>query len=245
MKHSETEEVSTEELLLRAFHDFLDTKMNIPGSTISRMVISNIRHKEEIDFDMILVEFSTMSPVNTIFKYVRNLAPGQKVSIFIPPVLLSRHDDLVNLAYPLRNGPVRHKTVVKYLGNSLALYARKDNARNWQLVSDQPIVSSLSVTAVPPIKRPRAENSDNEIETDDAKKPRKSSSDDELEPPKNATPAVVVPSPENSTPPSSIPKPILNTVPNYFKPKSLLQTQLGGFWPANDPRSPDPKTKNC
>ena len=44
----------------------------------------NIFHNPEIDFQTVTVEFTNMHPVNTVFKYVKNLAPEQKVYIFIP-----------------------------------------------------------------------------------------------------------------------------------------------------------------
>ena len=99
MKNNETEDVTIELLLERAFHDFLDTFMNIPTSTISRMKIKSIYHSQEVEFQKVTVEFDNICPVNTIFKYVKNLAPGQKVSIFIPEVLSARNDELQNLSF--------------------------------------------------------------------------------------------------------------------------------------------------
>ena len=242
MKVKPNEDATMEELLKRALHDFLDSNMNIPSTTISRMSISNIWHKEELDFDQISVEFSSISSVNTIFKYVKNLSPDQKVSISIPPVLQSRYDDLFDQAYHLRNGPVRHKTVIKFLGDNLALYTKKSTSRNWQLVNDItfPPLSTLAA----PAKRYRDSHSDRDSQEDDAKKSKvntsenDSESDEVTETEKNDTPKIVLTAAVNVT--SGIPKPSLNTVPNYFKPKTPLQTQQGGFWPLNDPRSPVP-----
>ena len=239
MKNNPTEEATTEELLKRALHDFLHSNMSIPGSTISKMIIKNIWHKEELDFEQISVEFSSLSPVNTIFKYVKNLSPNQKVSISIPPVLESRFDDLMYQAYCLRQGAVRHKTVIRYLGDNLALYAKKDSSRNWQLVTDLTLPPLDTIAA--PTKRSRGSNSDHDSHDDDAKKSKINPSENESESDEvtEAETSKVAPSPAtNAT--SGIPKPNLNTVPNYFKPKTPLQTKQGGFWPPNDPRSPNP-----
>jgi hypothetical protein len=117
--------------------------MNIPTSIISRMQIKNISHNPEIDFQTVTVEFTNLHPVNTIFKYVKNLAPEQKVSIYIPDILAPKNENLKNHSYQLRNGPIKYKTVIKYVGNDIALYARKTGDRPWNLVTSPPQLSQL------------------------------------------------------------------------------------------------------
>jgi hypothetical protein len=85
MKLCTTENAPTSVLLERALQEFLDINMSIPPSVISKMNISQIWHIEETYFDKISVTFSNMDSVNTIFKYVKNLSPGQQVSISITP----------------------------------------------------------------------------------------------------------------------------------------------------------------
>ena len=78
--------------------------MNIPTSTTSRMDIKQISHNQEIDFQEVSVEFFNICPVNTIFRYVKNLTPGQKVSHVIPEVLRPKHDELTNFSFHMHNG---------------------------------------------------------------------------------------------------------------------------------------------
>jgi hypothetical protein len=129
MKLCSTENASTYVLLERALREFLDIKMSIPPSAISKMNISQIWQKEEAD--TLTVKFSSMDPVNTIFRYVKNLPPGEKVSISIPPVLQEKHRALQTQAFHLRNGKIRHKTVIKYMGNKLVLHVKRSDSRRW------------------------------------------------------------------------------------------------------------------
>ena len=141
VKNSENEKISTEALLTRAFKEFLDVKLCIPLSTISKIAIKNISHSEEVDFQTVTVEFPNICPVNTVFKYVRNLTPEQKVNIHIPAVLEPKHDELRNWSFHLRTAEPKHKTVIKYLGHDLAMYAKRLDRSNWFLVTSPPGVS--------------------------------------------------------------------------------------------------------
>jgi hypothetical protein len=234
MKNNEAEDVSVQELLKRAFIEFLDVNMSIPTSTISRMKIINISHGQEIDFQTITVEFSNMCPVNTIFKHVKNLAVEQKVSIFIPDVLAPSHEELKHQAYQLRNdSSTKHKTVIKYLGNSLALYAKKPSDRRWLLVKTPPMDIPTHTE-----KRPR-----NNDPADDEVAKKAKNVDSHMGDPQ---------SPSNSTEnaqQSLLPKPTFATVPSYSRPTpSALHTPGGGFWMQDDPRSPAPHvphSENC
>ena len=139
----------------RTLYAFLVRTMGIPPVTVSKMEISKIWLHEETNFGRISVEFLTLRSVRTIFKYVRNLSPGQKVKIFIPPVLAVKHEQLKSQAFHLRNGETRCKTVIKFSGNDLALYTRMTNTTSWQLVHQdhpthaQPETSSLEPPLFP------------------------------------------------------------------------------------------------
>ena len=134
VKRNESEDVPLAELLNRAVHEFLELKMKIPPSTISKMMINKIWASQDLEFQQISVEFSSICPVNTIFRFVKNLAPHQRVSIFIPPALQPHYEELKNIAYHLRNSEPRHKTVIKYYGYNLALYSKVPGDRNWRHV---------------------------------------------------------------------------------------------------------------
>ena len=225
MKKNECEDVTQTELLTRALHEFLDVNMSIPVTTISKMVIKKIWHSQELEFQKISVEFSNICPVNTIFKYVKNLDPEQKVSIFIPTVLEALSVELNNIAYHLRNSEPRQKTVIKYYGYSLALYSKTQVERNWRHV---PIQSALPCPPAKPRKRSRATNDTD----DDIKRPNK-----------DAIQTTIPTSTQNAQPSlCGIPKPSFNLVPCHSKPKpSPCLTPVGGYWSADDPRSPAPK----
>ena len=173
MKNNQAEDVSIEELMKRAFNEFLGVNMNIPTSTVSKMLIRNISHSQEIDFQTISVEFYNMCPVNTIFKYVKNLAPEQKVSIFIPDILASRNEKLKNLSYQMRNDDhIKHKTVIKYLGYDLCLQAKRPGDRSWFTVT--PPLQNIQPAPKYAPKRHRVEDSDHS-DDDSNKKVKKTS----------------------------------------------------------------------
>ena len=75
------------DILKMTLHSCLINSMGISSTTVSKMVTSKIWQHEVTYLNMIVVEFSNMRSVSTIFKHVKNLLPGQKVSIFIPDVL--------------------------------------------------------------------------------------------------------------------------------------------------------------
>ena len=147
-----------------------------------------------------------MCPVNTIFRFVRNLAPEQKVSIVIPDILADKNEELKSQAFALRNGVPRHKTVIKFLGNTLALYSKKLNDRRWLLVTSPPQVPPQQDTAH---KRSR-EESDNE--TDAVKKSKPTATDQENLVDKHQVDTFA----QNEKP--GIPIPTFKPVPCYSKP---------------------------
>ena len=240
LKLNQAEKVSTEDLLKRAIQEYLEVYMNIPTSIIARMEIKKISHNEEIEFSEARVEFSNMCPVNTVFKYVRNLPSGHKVSIFVPPILEGKYSDLLYGSYYLRNGSPKHKCVIKYLGNDLVLSAKTlDNNSRWSLVTDP------TQHAKPPkkdtLKRPR----DVEADSDTCDENKKAKNDAAENTNNSDSGHDKTPDNHNLTT-TGIPKPKFHTVPCY-KPlpaPSLLHTPGGGFWNADDPRSPNPLRSN-
>ena len=112
------------------------------------MSISDIWFSDEKD-DAVSVKFSNISSVNTIFKYVRNLSHGQKVSINVPPVLSDRYKHLESQAYHIRNGEVRQSTVIKYSGNDLVLLAKMPDSKIWKTVPDKPPADQSSPSKLP------------------------------------------------------------------------------------------------
>jgi hypothetical protein len=107
MNDKATPEVALEE----AFREFIAVNVDIPTHVNLKMATSSILYQQEIDPHKISVEFSDIESVKTIFRYVKNLSPGQKVSNFIPTVLNDKHKCLQSQAYQIRNGNIRHKTL--------------------------------------------------------------------------------------------------------------------------------------
>ena len=173
------------------------------------MTINKIWHNLELDFQKISAEFSNICPVNTIFKYVKNLETEQKVTLFIPTVLEPQSDELNNIAYHLRNSEPRQKTVIKYLGYNLALYSKLPGDKNWRHVPTQPALPySLGRPRIPSKRGREANDSDD----DDPKNSKK----DKTHTIKATTTQIVQPSF------SGIPKPSFNPVPCYNKPKPYI-----------------------
>ena len=162
---------------------------------------------------------------------MKNLSPEQKVSLYIPPALEPRHEELKNYAYHLRNSEPRHKTVIKFLGYDLALYSKKPSQRNWLHVTNPPLYP------VRPSEHQKRNREESDTEHDDEpKKPKKDEKTAEIQPLKAQTSG------------SGLPKPQFKTIPSHSKPAlSPCHTPGGGFWQPDDPRSPAPKTDsgNC
>ena len=136
---------ATTVILEKALKKFIEVNMYIPHPIIQELDISHILCLHQDEPEKITVRFSDIRHVKTIFRFVKNLASGEKVYITIPSVLSAKYDDLQTQTYHLRNGNIRQKTVIKYLGNSIAHYAKSPNSSNWQLVPpDRPHLSLLT-----------------------------------------------------------------------------------------------------
>ena len=116
------------------------------------------------------------------------------------------NEEINSQAFALRNGVPRHKTVIKFLGNTLALYSRKPNDRRWLLVTSPPQVPPQQDTAH---KRSR-EESDNE--TDAVKKSKPTATVQENLVDKHQVDTFA----QNEKP--EIPIPTFKPVPCYSKP---------------------------
>ena len=135
LRNHPTEPVSQQTLLERVLSHYLTTKLAIPSQIINRMtpptrIIHNPMNHE------ITVTFYSLENVKTVFSHVKNLPSNCRISLFIPPALSDLHNHLRARAYHLRNGETQHKTVIRYQGNSLALYAKPALPANsaWQIV---------------------------------------------------------------------------------------------------------------
>ena len=148
MMNHPSESVSRQILLERVLTEYMETKLSIPPHIIFNMAPPLSIHHNPYK-NVITVVFSNLEPVRTVFSHVKNLPPTCKVSLSIPHSLRSSYQHLKSKAYHLRNGTPRQKTVIKYQGNCLALFARpvKPDNSSWQLVSPAP--SDVSRAALP------------------------------------------------------------------------------------------------
>ena len=210
------------------------------------MEIKNISHGQHIDFETVTVEFSSMCSVTTVFKYVKNLAAEQKVSIVIPQALEQKNEDLREWSFLMRTEEPKHKTVIKYIGNNLVMYAKKVSGGSWFLVNHPPQIPHPSKDG--PQKRPRNEESTNFAE-DPSKKVMKTTHDPSASGTMAPQPEEKENDPASLAPPkpTGIPMPNFKPVPCYTKPSPLL-TSSGSFWP-DVARSPSTKanqnSENC
>ena len=128
-------------MLCSALHFFLSNNRAMPSPDIPSTQGCDI--SPHPDSDRIRVTFPTVEEVKTIFRYVRNLSPGQKVSLHVPPSLANSYSDLKNRAYNLRHGETPKKTVIRYCGDSLALFAKQPGESKWVHVITGPTGSEL------------------------------------------------------------------------------------------------------
>ena len=118
---------------------FLKDNLAIPEPTISKMC-QPVSYEQEAD--RMTVVFSAYNDVKTIYRFVRNLPTGVRVSNYIHPCLDRLHKYLQNKAYHLRKLETPHKTVIKYVGKSLGLFAKPPGCNRWNQV---PCNSALEV----------------------------------------------------------------------------------------------------
>ena len=119
--------------------NYLQNCLAIPPSVACKLTSLDISYLP--DKNEITAAFLTYDHVKTIFRHVKNLPPSYKVSLSIPPALSRRYKQLCAMAYHLRNGITRHKTVIRYHGTSLALFARPaqpDLSSSWQQITPRP-----------------------------------------------------------------------------------------------------------
>ena len=230
LKSNPSENITAEDLIKRALYDYFDENMNIPAAVIRKIEIKQVEHGHDINFDTVTASFSSISSVNTIFKYVKNLEPQQRVSIAVPPVLEPKYDEFKSWSFHLRNVEPKHKTVIKYMGNDLVLYAKRVGSHSWFLVNSPPSTSTPTYNLDVTHKRPR------DVETatfvpDPSKKLKKTVVENPPQPQ-----AKDQPDPK----PTGIPRPNFTPVPCHSQPPPL-DTNSGAFWP-DVTRSPSTRT---
>ena len=125
------EESSTEILLHKAFCNFLYKELAMASSEITE-ITRGITLNYDHETSKLTAEFSSYRSSKLIFKYVKNLTPGLKISPLIPPSLAELHCRLKSQAYYLRHCETPCKTVIKYHHDNLALFVKPNNSTIWK-----------------------------------------------------------------------------------------------------------------
>ena len=122
------------EAMKKSVIEFMIMEMKIPTSITDKVVITKVfpPAKQPSDWSTIYAEFEDPSLPDLINQYVTSLLPGRSVSIYVPHSLWPRFQLLNNIAHGYRNGPVRHKTKIKYgLSDFVLLVKPRDQNVAW------------------------------------------------------------------------------------------------------------------
>ena len=122
------------EAMKAAVVEFLTLEMKIPNSVTDKMVITRVfpPAKQPTGWSTLYAEFEDPSLPDLINQYVTSLLPGRSVSIYVPHSLWPRFQVINNVAHGYRNGPVKHKTKIKYgLTDFVLLVKPRDQNVAW------------------------------------------------------------------------------------------------------------------
>ena len=145
-----------------AIFDFLYYEMKLPEDKIKPMkIVRTFRPSREPDSDRLYAEFEDEASAVLINLYVRNLRPGRKVDIWIPPSLYLRYRDFDHANYNIRTGPGDFKAKVKYGETDFVLIKKSPTCRSWTTVippenlspMDLSVSTYASVASSPPLGR--------------------------------------------------------------------------------------------
>ena len=112
-----------------AIIEFLNGEMKIPSYITDKITITKVftPASQPTNWNKLYAEFSDTSTVELINQYVVNLVPGVSVSIYVPNSLFPRYCAVRDLEYSFRNGPVKHKTRIKYGISDFVLLVKPRN----------------------------------------------------------------------------------------------------------------------
>ena len=117
------------EAMKAAIIEFLNGEMKIPSYITDKITITKVftPASQPTNWNKLYAEFSDTSTVELINQYVVNLVPGVSVSIYVPNSLFPRYCAVRDLEYSFRNGPVKHKTRIKYGISDFVLLVKPRN----------------------------------------------------------------------------------------------------------------------
>ena len=111
--------------------EFLKDEMKVPTYVTDKFVIKRVfppARPPPTGWNTLYAEFTDLVTTDTIFQFARNLRPGRNVSIYVPHSLHHRFTAVNSIAHEYRNGPVKHKTRVKYGYSDFVLLVKPKNS---------------------------------------------------------------------------------------------------------------------
>ena len=126
--------VDEQEAMKMAIVEFLVYEMKVPTSITDNIVLTKVfpPAKQPSGWSTLYAEFADSSESNLVNQYATNLLPGRSLSIYVPHSLWPRFQVFNNIAHGYRNGPVKHKTKIKYgLTDFVLLVKPKDQNTPW------------------------------------------------------------------------------------------------------------------
>ena len=123
-----------QEAMKMAILEFLVYEMKVPKSITDNIVLKKVfpPAKQPTGWSTLYAEFADYSDSDLVNQYATNLLPGRSLSIYVPHSLWPRFQVLNNIAHGYRNGPIKHKTKIKYgLTDFVLLVKPKDQNTPW------------------------------------------------------------------------------------------------------------------
>ena len=138
------------EAKLWAVQTFLRYEMNIKSHVQETFKIVNIFPPAGTNWDRINVTFSSITTVNSIFGYTRNMRQEAKVDIFVPPECDARYRAVKSIAYKERcpEGVKVNQTRIKWGDSDFILYKKAVGTRYWSIVTVRKPLPPVDLDAV-------------------------------------------------------------------------------------------------
>ena len=112
--------------------------MNIKSHILATFKIENIFPPAGTSWDSINVTFSSITTVNTVFSYTRNMRSEVNVDIYVPPECDARYRAVRSVAYheryPENEGEKKNQTRIKWGSSDFILYRKAVGTRYWSVV---------------------------------------------------------------------------------------------------------------
>ena len=124
-----------DEAKLWAVQAFLRYEMNIKSDVISTLCIDKVFPPAKDNWNTIYVTFSSVTMVNTVYSYARNMRREVHVGIYVPKEWYPRYRALEGIAYEQRHSEIKYKTRVKWGNTDLILYRKGPGNRYWSIMS--------------------------------------------------------------------------------------------------------------